>query len=378
MRKVVRKGSDMLKGLLPPRQCEWCNSDLAAGEMFCRVCRGNRLVPARWWPVTVASVLFLVVGTCAMAVMIAAPGMQGGAPAATTPALAGAADGTILPLPRASATPLHQVSAPAQSPLSTPVPTHTASPEPTHTETPAPASTATPMPADTPTRVPRDTATPMPTQTPVPEPTDTATLTPTVTPTSEPTQPPTNTPTPLPTSTPAPVPVANPRFRADQTAIGAGGCTVLRWDVDGVQAVLLDGEGRPGHSVEMVCPEFSHTYTLQVVMPDGRQASYPLEIRVLGYLPLTLNVLINSTHCDTEEDYAAQISIWAKGGDGQYTYYRDDLTQYIGGPTGEGMVVHLSWRTCGGAPGTFIVRSGDGQEARTPFWVEPPECCGQD
>ena len=343
--------------------------------MFCQVCRGNRLVPARWWPVTVASVLLLTVAACAMSVAIAATWTVDSTPAAATPELAGAAGGTVLPFPSASLIPLPgQVSMPAQSPLSTPAPTHTATPEPT--------STATTVPVDTPTREPTHTVTSMPTHTPVPEPTHTPTLTPTITPTPEPTHTPTpeptSTPTPLPTSTPTPVPVANPQFRADQTTLGAGGCTVLRWDVDGVQAVLLDGAGRPGHSSETICPEWSHTYTLQVIMPDGRQGYYPLEIRVLGYLPLTLNVLINNTTCDTKEDYAAQISIWARGGDGQYTYYRDDLTQYIGGPTSEGMVVHLSWRTCGGAPGTFIVRSGDGQEARTPFWVEPPECCGKD
>jgi hypothetical protein len=170
----------------------------------------------------------------------------------------------------------------------------------------------------------------------------------------------------------------DPRFRADRTTITAGECTVLHWDVDGVRAVFLDGAGRPGHSSEKICPPSSHTFWLTVAMPDGRQASYPLEIRVLGYLPLTLNILITSRTCDTEESYAAEISMWAQGGDGWYTYYRDTLGQYIGGPTKKGMVYRMSWRTCGGAPGTLIVRSGDGQEARVPFWVKPPDCCGKD
>jgi hypothetical protein len=112
-------------------------------------------------------------------------------------------------------------------------------------------------------------------------------------------------------------------------------------------------------------------------MPDEYQQSFSFDIQVLGYRPLTLNLFISDRSCDTEESYAAEISIWAQGGDGQYTYYRDDLNQYIGGPTEKGMVYWLSWRTCGGAPGTMIVRSGDGQEARKHFWVEPPKCCGK-
>lgn len=155
-----------------------------------------------------------------------------------------------------------------------------------------------------------------------------------------------------------------------------GECTVLHWDVDSVQAVFLDGAGRPGHSSEMVCPEYTRTFVLEVVMPDQSQQLYTLDIQVLGSLPLTLNLFISDRSCDTKESYAAEISIWARGGDGQYTYYRDDLTQYIGGPTELGVVYRLSWRTCGGAPGTIIVRSGDGQEAREPFWIEPPDCCG--
>jgi hypothetical protein len=221
---------------------------------------------------------------------------------------------------------------------------------------------------------PTSTATLEPTNTPNPEPTNTLTLEPTNTQVVEPTS--TATPLPTATATLTPIAVPDPRFRADQTRIVAGGCTVLRWDVDGVRAVFLDGAGRPGHSAEKICPEYTHTFVLKVVALDGQQASHSLNIQVLGYLPLTLNLFISDRSCDTEESYAAEISMWAQGGDGRYTYYRDDLGQYIGGPTGKGMVYQFSWRTCGGAPGTIIVRSGDGQEARKYFWVEAPDCCG--
>jgi hypothetical protein len=172
--------------------------------------------------------------------------------------------------------------------------------------------------------------------------------------------------------------VPDPQFRADRTRIAGGECTVLYWDVDGVKAVFLDGKGRPGHSSEKVCPDYTHTFSLKVVMPDGHEKSYPLHIEVVGYAPLILNVFTHDASCDTEERYAAKIGVWAQGGNGWYTYYRDDLDQQIGGPTRGGAVYELSWRTCGGAPGTFIVRSGDGQEARKYFWIEPPDCCAEE
>ena len=151
----------------------------------------------------------------------------------------------------------------------------------------------------------------------------------------------------------------------------------MHWDVDGPKAVYLDGKGRPGHSTEKVCPIRSHTYVLKLVMPNGDEDSFPIEVQVMGVLPLALNVLASNVSCDTTESYAAEISIWATGGDGRYTYYRDKPEQYIGGPMESGMVYHVSWRTCGGMPGTFVVRSGDGQEARESFWIDAPECCGK-
>ena len=74
----------------------------------------------------------------------------------------------------------------------------------------------------------------------------------------------------------------------------------------------------------MVCPVRSHTYVLKLVMPNGDEKSFPLEVRVVGVLPLTLSVLVTNVSCDTTESYVAEISTWAKGGDGWYPYYRDD------------------------------------------------------
>jgi hypothetical protein len=58
-------------------------------------------------------------------------------------------------------------------------------------------------------------------------------------------------------------------FRADQTNITAGECTTLRWDVEYVQAVYLDGTGVTGHGTRRVCPAQTTTYTLRVVTADG-------------------------------------------------------------------------------------------------------------
>ena len=96
-------------------------------------------------------------------------------------------------------------------------------------------------------------------------------------PTWTPIPPPTWTPRP-PTSTPLP-PDPTVDFRADQTQLNAGQCTTLRWDVEYVRAVYLDGEGVAGHSTKQVCPSQSRTYTLRVVTDAGAQ-DYPLSINV--------------------------------------------------------------------------------------------------
>ena len=58
-------------------------------------------------------------------------------------------------------------------------------------------------------------------------------------------------------------------FRADRTNIEAGECTTLRWDVEHVKAVYLDGEGVAGHDTRQVCPAQTTKYTLRVVTADG-------------------------------------------------------------------------------------------------------------
>ena len=82
---------------------------------------------------------------------------------------------------------------------------------------------------------------------------------------------------------------------------------------------------------------------------------------------------MNDVWCDTGASYIAEFTVWAEGGDGNYTYYRDiDL---IAGPVQGSVTYEVHWAACGGAPGTFFVHSGDGQQASKLWWVSRPSCC---
>jgi len=89
--------------------------------------------------------------------------------------------------------------------------------------------------------------------------------------------------------------------------------------------------------------------------------------------PLTLDFRINRVWCTSAAEYKIEFAVWARGADGVYTYYRD--IDKIGGPTAEDITYQLKWTDCGGAPGTFFVKSGDGQQASKLFWVDVPSCC---
>lgn len=81
-----------------------------------------------------------------------------------------------------------------------------------------------------------------------------------------PTYTPTYTPTPTPTSPPQ-APVVD--FRADKTTLASGECTHLRWDVENVTAIFLNGEGVVGHDSRQVCPASTTDYVLHVKYPGG-------------------------------------------------------------------------------------------------------------
>ncbi len=80
----------------------------------------------------------------------------------------------------------------------------------------------------------------------------------------------------------APADAASIRFWADATSIASGTCTRLYWEVDNVREVYLDGQGRPGHDRQKVCPTATRTYVLRVVHQDGRATEHRVTIEVTG------------------------------------------------------------------------------------------------
>jgi hypothetical protein len=125
------------------------------------------------------------------------------------------------------------------------------------------------------------TATPTPTTTPTI--TATRTETPTSTPTATPTgPPPTARPTDTPTPTPTPLPDVVIQFWADAQQLSAGTCTTLRWHVENVQAVFLNGTGVPGDGTHQTCPCANETHVLTVELRDGSQEQRSLTLQVSG------------------------------------------------------------------------------------------------
>jgi hypothetical protein len=61
----------------------------------------------------------------------------------------------------------------------------------------------------------------------------------------------------------------------------------------------------------------------------------------------------------------ATVTIEARGGSGDYTYFRDDLEV-------EGPLFEYEWATCSGNPGSLRVDSTDGQTARKEYFQNPP------
>lgn len=176
-------------------------------------------------------------------------------------------------------------------------------------------------------------------------------------------------------SAPAAKPAVDPQFRADRAEIAPGECTSLRWDVDGVKAVHLDGIGRLGHGELQVCPGRTQTYTLVVTQLDGQGTSHPLTIQVSGqrvYPPLSIDWQLTGVWCVSRSEYTAEFVVSAQGGDRVYTYYRD--IDKIGGPLAGSLTYRLRYGACCAAVGTFTAKSGDGQEASKTFYVEHPNC----
>ena len=71
-------------------------------------------------------------------------------------------------------------------------------------------------------------------------------------------------------------------FVASPSAIRAGQCATLRWDVEGVQAIYFMGQGVTGHETRQVCPSTTTTYTLDVTLSDGSAVRRQVTVTVTG------------------------------------------------------------------------------------------------
>lgn len=70
------------------------------------------------------------------------------------------------------------------------------------------------------------------------------------------------------------------RFWADDAVLPPGACTWLRWQVENVREVYLDGEGVPGQAGRQVCPAGTAGYALEVTHLDGSVSSAAVQIEI--------------------------------------------------------------------------------------------------
>jgi len=83
------------------------------------------------------------------------------------------------------------------------------------------------------------------------------------------------TPTPIPTSTPTPTPTATPVLTpmasVSPEIIREGDCTMLRWDIQGVDKVFLNGVGIVGVGEQEICdpPRGTHIFIWKIIQRDG-------------------------------------------------------------------------------------------------------------
>jgi LysM repeat protein len=81
----------------------------------------------------------------------------------------------------------------------------------------------------------------------------------------------------LPPGSPTPV---DANFRADETTLTAGECTILRWEAQNAQSVFFDGQPTTVNGTTEVCPTATRRYTLLVIQADGTQTPYFVSITV--------------------------------------------------------------------------------------------------
>lgn len=101
---------------------------------------------------------------------------------------------------------------------------------------------------------------------------------------------PTSTPTPEePTATPSPTPILGTpvvNFAPLQYVLQEGQCTLVRWQVENVQAVYYENQGVDGTGQREECiDDEPETFTLAVILPDGNTRIYTTTIDFLPPTP---------------------------------------------------------------------------------------------
>ena len=81
------------------------------------------------------------------------------------------------------------------------------------------------------------------------------------------------------TVNPAPTPTFS--FSVTPSAISLGQSATLQWDVQGVRAVYLDGQGVVGSQTRTITPTQTTTYTLHIVLLDGSTKDLTATITVM-------------------------------------------------------------------------------------------------
>jgi hypothetical protein len=119
-----------------------------------------------------------------------------------------------------------------------------------------------------------------------------------------------------------------------------------------------DATGPPPTSTPLLQPTLTPTVTSS---PTPRPTNTPVN---LGPLDFTYHISWRLAPSDPAMSIAT-VTIQVHGGDGNYTYYRDDMQQL--GPTFE-----YNWASCHGNPGSLRVDSGDGQSVRKNYFDNPP------
>ena len=68
--------------------------------------------------------------------------------------------------------------------------------------------------------------------------------------------------------------------------VRTGDCVTVRWELEGIQTVYLNGQGRVGHDAQRFCVTTpSRRFELTVHFPDATQRTYTLEVGQMLYAP---------------------------------------------------------------------------------------------